>query len=402
MSQAPSPASRSADVIIIGAGPAGLAAALSLAATGRDVLVLEVAAIDEIAAPADDGREIALTHRSRALLEALGAWPRFPEAAVSPLQRAEVADGPRQPSLVFAATGPSEQPLGWLVPNAVIRRALFELTSQSERIRILPGARVTAFEQSALRVAISTQSGESFSAPLAVAADSRYSSVRRMAGIGARMLDFGRTCIVTRVVHEREHDGTAWELFRHGATLALLPLAGRQSSVVLTVPTSEAPTWLGLDDWAFVARIERLAQGLVGDIYSPGPRHAYPLVAAYANRFASGRLALAGDAAVGMHPVTAHGFNFGLYGIDALTRALRSVPVAAEAPAIAQALARFDGEHRRATRLIYEATNAIVQFYCDERAMVRDLLRPAVLSIANRIAPIRRFVTAQLADRSSY
>jgi ubiquinone biosynthesis UbiH/UbiF/VisC/COQ6 family hydroxylase len=393
--------SESADVIIVGAGPAGLAAALSLAAHGRDVWVLDSSTKESLAEPADDGREIALTHRSRALLEVVGAWQHFPLSAVSPLHRAEIADGVRRPSLIFAAGKGSAEPLGWLVPNVVIRRVLFDLAVRNERIRLLPDSPVTGIESRCGGVEVHVESRATLRGELAVAADSRFSSMRRMAGIGARMLDFGRTCIVTRVGHDRDHDATAWELFRHGATLALLPLKGRRSSVVLTVPAHEAATWLSLDDAAFLSRVERLAQGLVGRMHTPERRHAYPLVATYADRFVSARLALVGDAAVGMHPVTAHGFNFGLYGVDALTRALSGLPALTDAQTLSVALSRFEREHRRATRLIYEATNAIVQFYCDERAIVRDLLRPAVLSIANRIAPVRRFVTAQLADRQS-
>ena len=38
----------------------------------------------------------------------------------------------------------------------------------------------------------------------------------------------------------------------------------------------------------------------------------------YANSFIAPRFAAIGDAAVGMHPVTAHGFNFGLLSITTL------------------------------------------------------------------------------------
>ena len=53
-------------------------------------------------------------------------------------------------------------------------------------------------------------------------------------------------------------------------------------------------------------------------------RHVYPLVGVYANRFHGPRFALVGDAAVGMHPVTAHGFNLGLTSVAHL--AARLIP----------------------------------------------------------------------------
>ena len=64
------------DVAIIGAGPAGLALACALSGSGLRVTLLERAPEAAIADPAFDGREIALTHRSQAILRALGASKR--------------------------------------------------------------------------------------------------------------------------------------------------------------------------------------------------------------------------------------------------------------------------------------------------------------------------------------
>ena len=81
---------------------------------------------------------------------------------------------------------------------------------------------------------------EQLSPRKSVAADSRFSELRRKAGIGADMRDFGRVCIVARVRHDLPHDETAYEWFDVDQTLALLPLNGRQSSVVLTLPADRA------------------------------------------------------------------------------------------------------------------------------------------------------------------
>ena len=39
-----------------------------------------------------------------------------------------------------------------------------------------------------------------------------------------------------------------------------------------------------------------------------GKRYSYPMITTYTKKFISHRFAVIGDAAVGMHPVTAHGF----------------------------------------------------------------------------------------------
>src|SRR5690606_13438213 len=124
--------------------------------------------------------------------------------------------------------------------------------------------------------------------------------------------------VVGRVAHARAHDGVAWECFRYGNTLALLPMNGQRVSAVVTLPADHAPPWLALDDNGFAARIEAQAEGRLGAMRADGPRHHYPLVGVYAQRFAGHRIALIGDAAVGMHPITAHGWNFGVYGVEVL------------------------------------------------------------------------------------
>jgi 2-polyprenyl-6-methoxyphenol hydroxylase-like FAD-dependent oxidoreductase len=53
------------DVVIIGAGPAGLALACSPGDTGLDILVAAKSSLQSIREPAVDGRDIALTHLSK-------------------------------------------------------------------------------------------------------------------------------------------------------------------------------------------------------------------------------------------------------------------------------------------------------------------------------------------------
>jgi 2-polyprenyl-6-methoxyphenol hydroxylase-like FAD-dependent oxidoreductase len=178
----------------------------------------------------------------------------------------------------------------------------------------------------------------------------------------------------------------AWECFRHGNTLALLPLNDGLASVVVTVPGDQGPQWMALDDGEFAARAQDQASGCLGDMTVVGARHLYPLVGVYAHRFAAPRMALIGDAAVGMHPVTAHGWNFGLYGVEVLARELRAARQAGRDIGALDVLQAYEAEHRRATLPIYLGTNALVSLFTDERRWTR-LARRAVVGVAER-APL--------------
>ena len=74
------------DIVVAGAGPVGLAFAASLAGTGLRIALVDPQAEAALADPADDGREIALTDHSVAMLAALGAWAKIPASQIAPLR----------------------------------------------------------------------------------------------------------------------------------------------------------------------------------------------------------------------------------------------------------------------------------------------------------------------------
>lgn len=385
------------DVLIVGAGPAGLALAIALANAGLDCSVLEQAPLDSLVDPPEDGRDIALTHRARRILESLGLWQRLPADEIAPLRRAQVSNGDSPWLLPFGAD--AAEPLGWLVPNHRIRAACHALARERPGIRLHGEARAAAFGRDANSAWIDTADGvhpgARHRARLVIAADSRFSAVRRLAGIGAQMLDFGRTAIVCRVAHELDHDDIAHECFRHGYTLAMLPMTRGHSSAVLTLKSDEAPGWMDLGDDDFAARLALRFGHRLGEMHCAGRRHAYPLVATYAHRMAGARFALIGDAAVGMHPVTAHGYNFGLYGVETLATALAGARRAGTDPGDSAVLQRWADVHRRETWPIWAGTNAIVRLFTDDRAPAR-LARSAVLRLASGFAPLKSAITRQL------
>ena len=383
------------DVLVVGAGPAGLALATALAQAGLQCTVLEQSPLATLAEPPEDGRDIALTHRARCVLESLGLWQRLPAAEVSPLRRAEVRDGQSSVVLPFDGARQGHEALGWLVPNHHIRAAAHAAAADEPQVRLIGDACVSDLQCKEDAATLRLGDGRVFSAPLVVAADSRYSAMRRLAGIGANWLDFGRIAMVCRLSHDGEHDGVAHERFLYGHTLALLPMAGRQCSAVLTLRNDEVGHWAALDDGAFAARIQRAFGDALGRLHSAGRRHTYPLVATYAHRFHARRVALIGDAAVGMHPVTAHGYNFGLYGVQALARELAAARRRGEDAGSPRALQAYEQEHRRTTLPIYLGTNAVVRLFTDDRAPAR-LLRSVVVQLARRLPPLQALVTRQL------
>ena len=252
-------------------------------------------------------------------------------------------------------------------------------------------------QTSAAGATVGLADGREISARLVVAADTRFSETRRRMGIPATMQDFGKSMLVCRMAHERPHHGIATEWFGYGQTFAILPLNGDVSGVVLTLPAREMDQVMALEGAAFDSDITRRYRNRLGAMRLVSTRHVYPLVGVFAQRFVATRFALVGDAAVGMHPVTAHGFNLGLRGADSLAREISEAIGRGRDVADRRALARYQADHMRASRPLYLATNATALFYTDDRLPAR-LLRAAALRVGSRLAPFRRAVVERLTE----
>lgn len=389
----------SPDIVIVGAGPAGLCLARALSGHGLSIMLLERQAEQALAAPAFDGREIALTHGSQALLDRLGLWSRLPAEDVAVLRDAQVFNGPSLFALKIRAEQAGAERLGHLVANQAIRRAAYEAVRACSDVHLLCDTQVRAIQSGEHEIKLVLQDGQVLQPRLLVAADSRFSDTRRQLGIGAQLKDFGKSMLVCRMQHELEHQQVAWEWFGYGQTLALLPLNGRQSSTVLTLPPREIERLLALDESTFAREMEQRFDRRLGPMQLLGSRHAYPLVGAYARRMVGKRCALLGDAAVGMHPVTAHGFNFGLIGVQLLSEALLAAHARHQDIAAPATLSRYERQLRLATWPLYQATNLLVELYTNDHLPAR-LLRGAGLRMAQGLLPLKKGIARHLTARA--
>lgn len=395
------------DVVIIGGGPAGLCFARSLKDSGLDVCIVEKQPESELANVPEDGREIAHTHHSVHLLQALGIWSRLPPEEISPIREAKVLDGSDPYTLHFDYRDMStlshglpenlRSALGYLVPNHLIRRAAYEEVREQARLQLLAGRGVMAVYSDDQKAVVTLEDGEEIHGQLLISADSRYSTTRRMMGISAAMRDFGRSAIVCRVAHELDHDHVAYECFRYGITVALLPMNNKVSSVVITLPSSELQAMLDMSVDSFGREVETLLSSRFGQMRLDGERFSYPLVGVYADRFVGTRYALIGDAAVGMHPVTAHGFNLGLKSQESLAKHIIQAHAKGQNIASTEVLQAYERDHRRVSKPLYLGTNAVVQLYTSDSPLSR-LARKGVLRFGNRFTPLKHQIMNQLTE----
>ena len=385
------------DIIVVGAGPAALSLARSMKSSSLSVRLLEQAPEQAISKAKFDGRDIALTHASKSLLEQLGVWQNLDPAQVHPIRKASVVDGESSQPLEFDCQRRQYQALGFIVSNHLIKQALFEKVTTQDNVDIEFDCKVVGITKTDDGYRISLDDGRSYSTPLLVAADSRFSSTRSQAGIAADINDFARTAIVCRMQHQPRHEATAFECFHYGHTLAILPLGPEESSVVVTANTDYANRLLAFDEAQFCQFVVKKFGDQLGDMTLSSERFSYPLVGVHARRFVGENFALIGDAAVGMHPVTAHGFNLGLSSAHLLAKQITAALKNHRPYYTEQALKGYQKKHILETRVMYYGTNGIVKLFTDDKLPGR-LARKVALGLSRGFPPIKWAIERKLTD----
>jgi 2-octaprenyl-6-methoxyphenol hydroxylase len=369
---------RNVDVLIGGAGFAGLALAIALRGALGDPFRVSVADPALGQSHAGDARASAIAAAARRLFEAIGVWDAVAGEAQPVLDMvitdSKLQDAVRPTFLTFEGAVADGEPFAHMVENAPLIDALMA-RAKADGVELLAAA-VTGFAAGTERTTVSLSDGRALAARVLVAADGARSAIREMAGIQSFGWTYPQCGIVTTVAHERDHHGRAEEHFLPAGPFAILPLKGRRSSIVWTEEAGEARRIVALPDGEFHAELERRFGLKLGEIEAVGPRHAYPLGLSVARAFTGERLALVGDAAHVIHPIAGQGLNLGLRDVAALAEAIVDAARLGLDPGSATVLDRYQRWRRFDTMAMGLATDGLNRLFSnrsDALRIVRDI-----------------------------
>jgi 2-polyprenyl-6-methoxyphenol hydroxylase-like FAD-dependent oxidoreductase len=307
------------EVLVVGAGPVGLAVAASLAGHGHDVTV-----VDRQAAGANTSRAAVVHARTLEMLERIGVSKRLAGLGIQARQFS-IRDGDRELVAVRFDRLRTEYPYTLMVPQNITEQVLLERLEELGGKVHRPYV-ATGVSQTADGAEVTLESGDVIKAKYVVAADGMNSTIRDLSGLesdGNDALSLSFALADVRVEGGLPADQVLL-FFSKPGMLVVAPLP--DGSFRLVAEVDDAPEQ---PDVAFAQRLlntrgpRRTTVGVTDVIW--GSR--FRIHERVADQYRAGRVLLAGDAAHTHSPAGGQGMNLGLRDAvtlgDALSVALR-------------------------------------------------------------------------------
>ncbi len=318
------------DVLIVGAGVAGLSLATALGREGFKIVVIDGAPRPERPSEARnmadwDLRVSALTPASISFLTKLGAWQNIPANRTGRYHRMQVWDAQGTGSIGFDAEEIQAPFLGHIVENRLTLQALLDCVDHCSGVEVMWGQGLESMIHTNAGWKIECSSGQRYCAPLTVGADGARSRVRELIAMPTRQWSYHQNAIVGTVALQSGHLNTCWQVFLDSGPLALLPLADPEKvAIVWSLDEAEHDHIAALPDQAFLHALNRALGQDAPVVAGIGPRASFPLQQVHAVDYIDQGLVLVADAAHSIHPLAGQGINLGLSDVRVLASELAS------------------------------------------------------------------------------
>jgi 2-octaprenylphenol hydroxylase len=347
------------DLIIVGGGLAGASLALALRDTRLRIALVENR--PPIVPDGWDARIYALSPANVAYLAALGAWKHLPAERLAPIRHMQVF-GDAGGRLSFSAYETGVPELGWIVESSLMACEFWETAKRQANLTLFCPAVPAGIEFRHDAAVLRLTDGAMLSARLLVGADGRDSWTRQATGLAAVNTPYGEKGLVANFAATRAHHDTAYQWFRDDGVLAYLPLPGNRISIVWSTPDEHADELCELAPEALCERVAAAGGGVLGGLELLTPAAAFPLRLMRVPQTVAPRLALVGDAAHGIHPLSGHGINLGFQDARELASLLAATPPWQDLGDL-RLLQRYQRARREETLLMQGATDGLRRLF---------------------------------------
>lgn len=379
----------SSDILVVGAGLVGAAAALSFSREGFSVSLLESNALPQWTESEYSLRVCAISAASERLLKKVGVWQQILDCRASPYDHMHVWDA--NSSLDFDAAECGQAHLGHIVENNLINSSLCEHCRQQSNINLITESLIVSLSWHDDHVQAKLNNGDGIRCKLLIAADGGYSQIRQLSGIESSGRDYGQLGIVTRIRTELSHQNTAWQRFLTTGPLALLPLSDGSCSIVWSADQHRAEELLELNDIEFAEELMDAFEHRLGEIEVLSPRTGFPLVYANAKSYVKDRIVLLGDAAHRVHPLAGQGVNLGFQDVSELTATLLASVANGREISDPLYLRRYGRSRRTEVGLMLKGMDGIQRIFASHNQLVQKSRRIA-MKIIDSSPPLKQYL----------
>ena len=401
----PSSQANDFDLIIVGGGLTGSALAVALADTSLRIALVDARAPSR---PKDwpqqwDNRVYAISPGSADLLAQIGCWEHL---TPDRLQRVAqmVVSGDSGGVINFSAFDIGTEELAWIVESSEMACELWTSVSRQRNVTCFCPAAPTALQVKADAAELTLEDGQVLRAKLVVGADGRESWVREQMGLSSQHDPYNELGVVANFRSELPHFGTAYQWFREDGVLAYLPLAGgvdadqgKMISMVWSAPEDFARELLALPAEELAYRVANAGENKLGQLTLMAPAAGFPLKLVRVPQVVTPRVALIGDAAHGIHPLTGHGVNLGFQDVRVLAEVIRTARPVDDLGDL-RLLSRYQRARREEVVMLQSMTDAMRKLFASKTPGL-SMLRNVGLNLTDKLTPLKSMLIRYALER---
>ncbi|MGI9486665.1 MAG: FAD-dependent monooxygenase [Geminicoccaceae bacterium] len=380
----------SAELVIVGGGHSGLLLALALARHGLHPTILDTDQVNQVLAARFDGRALALMRGSKQVFSALDLWPHF-APLVTPIDGVHVTDVGTGGSIAYDAKEVGGDAFGYGVETRLLRSKLLELVLDNPAISYSAASRLEMLERHADGLRLTLEDGQVLETPLVIGADGRKSTVRRLAGIGVDRIDYHQTALTFAFRHAEPHGHRVREFMSGAGPLALLPIGENVCSATWIERPDVARALTAVPTDALLEALRERQDDALQPLDILGKPAAFPLSAETAKTYGAARVALVGDAAHGLHPIHAQGWNLGVRDIAALAEVLVGAAASGQDLGSGETLRRYARWREGDARMILGLTDGLNRLFSTDFIPAK-LLRRTSLAVLDNLPPMKHWL----------
>ncbi|MFZ1872428.1 MAG: 3-demethoxyubiquinol 3-hydroxylase [Chania sp.] len=375
------------DVVVVGGGMVGAAAALGLAQAGLSVALLEHQAPDAFDAQSPpDLRISAIGCTSVGLLKQLGAWSAVEKMRLAPYRRLETWEW-ESSRVAFDAASLGLPELGFMVENRILQLTLWQQFEQCENLTLHCPARLQSMQHAQDHWQVTLSSSETLQARLVIGADGAHSQVRKLAAIGTSGWQYRQSCMLITVETGAPQQDVTWQQFFPSGPRAFLPLYDQWASLVWY----DSPQRIRELQALPLEQLEREIAAAFPPRLGAVKVHAagsFPLVRSHAQRYIQPGLVLLGDAAHTINPLAGQGVNLGYRDVDALLDVISGARELGEDWASEAVLMRYQRRRRTDNLLMQSGMDLFYTAFSNNLAPL-GVARNLALMVAQRAGKLK-------------